>query len=279
MSNSQSIMPLQFLCPAIQRVVAPSPCPPSTSQPLAPAAHPLHALLQPILLTSRAASQKYHDRLSQLLAEENEPANDEEEYMCYAYQKDKTFEIDLQEEQDEDEVQERLKKLWLERMERREYVPRHVHAPLVRCSHTLVVYLTGSRSRYCCISSFSPCQGMTPPPPSTHSPNPQNRCRFRPPCRPRSQRNASVVRARRRRRHHRRPSRSRSASRPTWTSSRCGSSCAPWTARSGSATRTQPSPRRTARRRMTGTGCKPSARTSSNRCTSPHPPLMPGADS
>ncbi|KAI0773085.1 DNA replication regulator SLD3-domain-containing protein, partial [Trametes elegans] len=116
----QSIMPLQFLCHAIQRVVAPSPCPPSTSQPPAPAAHPLHALLQPILLTSRAASQKYHDRLSQLLAEENEPANDEEEYMCYAYQKDKTFEVDLQEEQDEDEVQERLKKLWLERMERRE---------------------------------------------------------------------------------------------------------------------------------------------------------------
>ncbi|KAI0324047.1 hypothetical protein GY45DRAFT_1263602 [Cubamyces sp. BRFM 1775] len=114
----QSIMQLQFLIPALLRVEHVSPSLPSTSQ--APPSHPLHTLLQPILLTSRASSQKYHGRISQLLAEEHEPDDQEDEYMWYAYGKDKTTEVELQEGQDEYEVHDRLKKAWLERMERRE---------------------------------------------------------------------------------------------------------------------------------------------------------------
>ncbi|KAI0631392.1 DNA replication regulator SLD3-domain-containing protein [Trametes polyzona] len=111
----QSIMPLQLLLPALLRVAHSSP---STSQ--TPSAHPLHSLLQPILLTSRASSQKYHNRISQLLAEEAEPADAEEEYMWFAYQKDKTGDAEPREGEDEDEAHERLKHAWLERMERRE---------------------------------------------------------------------------------------------------------------------------------------------------------------
>ncbi|KAH9895650.1 DNA replication regulator SLD3-domain-containing protein [Cubamyces lactineus] len=114
----QSIMQLQFLIPALLRVEHASPSLPSTSQ--APPSHPLHTLLQPILLTSRASSQKYHGRISQLLAEEHEPDDQEEEYMWYAYQKDKTVDVEVQEGQDEYDLYERLKKAWLERMERRE---------------------------------------------------------------------------------------------------------------------------------------------------------------
>ncbi|KAI0354521.1 hypothetical protein OH77DRAFT_1481911 [Trametes cingulata] len=114
----QSIMPLQFLIPALLRV-AKAPSSPSTSQ--SPTVHPLHALLKPILLTSRASSQKYHTRISQFLAEETDPADTEEEYICYAYQKDKLADADeARDGEDEDEAQERLKHAWLERMERRE---------------------------------------------------------------------------------------------------------------------------------------------------------------
>lgn len=94
--------------------------------------HPLHSLLQPILLTSRASSQKYHTRISQVLSEENDAADAEEEYMWSAYHKDKTSDVDIPEEQDEDEAHERLKHAWLERMERREYVPHVLRATNTR---------------------------------------------------------------------------------------------------------------------------------------------------
>ncbi|EIW52549.1 uncharacterized protein TRAVEDRAFT_174632, partial [Trametes versicolor FP-101664 SS1] len=112
----QSIMPLPFLLPAMLRVAHASA---STSD--TPMTHPLHSLLQPILLTSRASSQKYHTRISQVLTEENDAADAEEEYMWSAYHKDKTSDADIPEGQDEDEAHdERLKHAWLERMERRE---------------------------------------------------------------------------------------------------------------------------------------------------------------
>ncbi|CDO76856.1 hypothetical protein BN946_scf185033.g53 [Trametes cinnabarina] len=113
-------MPLQFLIPALLRVVHASPTSPSGSRASMP--NPLDTLLQPFLLTSRASSQKYHSRIPHVLAEENDPADAEEEYMWYAYQKDKSADVEGQEEQDEYETQERLKSVWLERMERREYV-------------------------------------------------------------------------------------------------------------------------------------------------------------
>ena len=131
-------MPLRFLVPALTRVSATatststltltsplSAKEASTSSP-SPGAHPLHTLLDSILLTSRAASQKYHARVRRLLLEENEPADSEEEYMWYAYHKDKigTDEQEsahaLSEEQAEYEAQERLKNVWLEKFERRE---------------------------------------------------------------------------------------------------------------------------------------------------------------
>lgn len=111
-------MPLQILVPALLRVTGSSSSP-STSQ--SPAAHPLHSLLKPILLTSRASAQKHHERIPRILAEENEPTDSEEEYLWYAYHKDKIGEDDQpQDGQDEYEAQERLKAAWLERFERRE---------------------------------------------------------------------------------------------------------------------------------------------------------------
>ncbi|KAI0643415.1 DNA replication regulator SLD3-domain-containing protein [Trametes meyenii] len=104
------------------RVELDSSSSPSTSQ--TPPPHPLHSLLKPVLLTSRASSQKYHSRIAQLLVEEDDPADAEEEYVWYAYHKDKIADTDAdaggQDGQDEHETHERLKVAWLERMERRE---------------------------------------------------------------------------------------------------------------------------------------------------------------
>ena len=124
-------MPLQFLIPAMLRVTtSTSPSSPNPSQQeherQPPTAHPLHALLSPVLLTSRATSQKYHTRIPQLFDEEKEPEGPEEEYIAYAYEKDKVPE----EESSEDfEAQDRIKVAWLEKYERREYVPPRVFAP------------------------------------------------------------------------------------------------------------------------------------------------------
>ncbi|OSC99627.1 hypothetical protein PYCCODRAFT_1394935 [Trametes coccinea BRFM310] len=114
----QSIMPLRFLVPALLRVAYALPASPSISHTSMP--HPLHMLLQTILLTSRASAQKYHSRISQLLAEETEPTDAEEEYMWYAYHKDKSADVEMPEGQDEYETHERLKADWLEKMEHRE---------------------------------------------------------------------------------------------------------------------------------------------------------------
>lgn len=126
----QSIMPLQFLIPALLRATSASG-PAATPSPQEQVAglhdhHPLHSLLQPILLASRAASQKYHTRIPGVISEEGEPADPEEEYVWYAYHKDKVGEDERERQadgQDEYEAQERLKHAWLEKYERREYVP------------------------------------------------------------------------------------------------------------------------------------------------------------
>ena len=95
------------------------------------AAHPLHALLAPVLRTSRAAAQKYHTRIPQLFAEESPPEGPEEEFIVYAYEKDKVPEEEHHPPAAEDgagagaddfDTQERIKALWLEKFERREYV-------------------------------------------------------------------------------------------------------------------------------------------------------------
>ncbi|KAI0700226.1 DNA replication regulator SLD3-domain-containing protein [Cerioporus squamosus] len=146
----QSIMPLQFLIRALMRVSAtaaspsPSPSEAEASAP-SPAAHPLHSLLKPILLTSRAASQKYQTRIRRLLLEENEPADPEEEYMWYAYHKDKIGSDDQQEhgqdqtQEAEYEAHERLKNSWLEKFERRE-------VQIQILLHLLLLSLPGERA-------------------------------------------------------------------------------------------------------------------------------------
>ncbi|KAI1793673.1 DNA replication regulator SLD3-domain-containing protein [Ganoderma leucocontextum] len=111
-------MPLQFLMHALLRATSASDPAATTSQQVA--GHPLHSLLQPVLLTSRAVSHKYHTRIPSIISEESEPADPEEEYVWYAYHKDKVGEDERQEGQDDYEAQERLKNAWLEKYERRE---------------------------------------------------------------------------------------------------------------------------------------------------------------
>ena len=134
LSPPKSIMPLQFLIPALLRATsAPGPAAAASSpqeheqerEPRQVAGHPLHSLLRPILLASRAASHKYHTRIPGVISEEGEPADPEEEYVWYAYHKDKVGEDERERPaggQDEYEAQERLKRAWLEKYERREYV-------------------------------------------------------------------------------------------------------------------------------------------------------------
>ncbi|KAM5545732.1 hypothetical protein V8D89_000770 [Ganoderma adspersum] len=113
-------MPLQFLIPALLRATSASDPAATPSQQEQVAGHPLHSLLQPVLLASRAASHKYHTRIPGVISEEGEPADPEEEYVWYAYHKDKVGEDERQDGQGEYEAQERLKHAWLEKYERRE---------------------------------------------------------------------------------------------------------------------------------------------------------------
>ncbi|RDX44496.1 hypothetical protein OH76DRAFT_1095240 [Lentinus brumalis] len=170
-------MPLHFLIPALLRVSAtaqlPSPRPAEAST-SSPAAHPLHSLLKPILLTSRAASQKYHARIRRLLLEENEPADSEEEYLWYAYHKDK---IGGEDEQDGGQNQatdkdaeyashERLKNSWLEKFERRE-------VQIQILLHLLLLSLPGERA-----AAPAPAEAESLPlPPSLSPKKPKKRKR------------------------------------------------------------------------------------------------------
>ncbi|KAG9223866.1 hypothetical protein CCMSSC00406_0007728 [Pleurotus cornucopiae] len=104
----ESIVPLEFLIPAIQRVQVAS----TSTQ------HPLHALLEPLLLTPRSVRNKYHIDLSQILADSGGAGEIEETMMWYVlnYEKfDHTTESD-----DEARASDTWRKSWLTRMERRE---------------------------------------------------------------------------------------------------------------------------------------------------------------
>ncbi|KAF7430645.1 hypothetical protein PC9H_006354 [Pleurotus ostreatus] len=106
----ESIVPLEFLIPAIQRVQVAS----TSTQ------HPLHALLEPLLLTPRSVRNKYHVELSQILTDNGGAGEIEETTMWYVlnYEKfDHTTGSD-----DEARASDTWRKSWLTRMERREYV-------------------------------------------------------------------------------------------------------------------------------------------------------------
>ncbi|KAL5493059.1 hypothetical protein ACEPAI_4507 [Sanghuangporus weigelae] len=77
--------------------------------------HPLHSLLEPILLSTRAASDKYRTELVQILADGGGAGEQEEMMMWYAWEYEKA-------ENGEDGTinEEKWRKAWLERLERRE---------------------------------------------------------------------------------------------------------------------------------------------------------------
>ncbi|KAL5536204.1 hypothetical protein ACEPAF_25 [Sanghuangporus sanghuang] len=77
--------------------------------------HPLHSLLEPILLSTRAASDKYRTELVQILADGGGAGEQEEMMMWYTWEYEKT-------ENGEDGTidEEKWRKAWLERLERRE---------------------------------------------------------------------------------------------------------------------------------------------------------------
>lgn len=98
-------MPLALFVPSLLRIASAAP---STSS---QEAHPLHALLEPLLLTTRLSAAKYHTELPQILAQGGGGGEQEETMMWYAYGYEKTDDV-----VDDDEIQRR----WLERLERRE---------------------------------------------------------------------------------------------------------------------------------------------------------------
>ncbi|EIW74304.1 hypothetical protein CONPUDRAFT_160342 [Coniophora puteana RWD-64-598 SS2] len=114
----ESIMPLELLVPSLQRVrVA------STSDPDAP--HPLHGLLEPLLLSVRASSSKYHVDLPEILASNGGAGEVEETMMWFALNHEKIDSVDDKVEasaNSEDAVllEDKWRSGWLQRLERRE---------------------------------------------------------------------------------------------------------------------------------------------------------------
>ncbi|KAK7049733.1 hypothetical protein VNI00_005764 [Paramarasmius palmivorus] len=113
-------MPLNFLVPALKRVNVAS----GSSQPDSPQPHPLHALLDPLLHTPRSAANKYNVELPRILSDGGGAGEIEETMMWYvlSYEKgDKEYEAIRDTSADggiwEDE---KWRKAWLQRLERRE---------------------------------------------------------------------------------------------------------------------------------------------------------------
>ena len=116
-------MPLHFLVPSLVRVnVA------STSQPVHTTPHPLHALLDQLLLSVRSSFNKYHVELPQILSDGGGAGEMEETMMWFAvtYEKrddnDGRSRLNNATQAEGPWVDDAWRKKWLERMERREYV-------------------------------------------------------------------------------------------------------------------------------------------------------------
>lgn len=117
-------MPLRLLVPCLLRVKDAS----LSHSSISTSSHPLHALLEPLLLTGRSVTNKYHVELPRILSNGGGAGEIEETIMWYVL----NYEI-----ADSDEVRTRpnysghaegpwvddeWRKGWLERMERRESV-------------------------------------------------------------------------------------------------------------------------------------------------------------
>ncbi|KAG1716765.1 hypothetical protein ID866_363 [Astraeus odoratus] len=111
----ESIMPLALFVPSIHRV---------QDQTLSSShsSHPLHTLLDPLLLSTRSSSTKYHVELPQILANNGGAGEIEETMMWFALNYEKVG-SDEGSDNNEDAVmiEEKWKNAWLERLERREY--------------------------------------------------------------------------------------------------------------------------------------------------------------
>ncbi|KAI5888820.1 uncharacterized protein SCHCODRAFT_02602164 [Schizophyllum commune H4-8] len=78
----ESIMPLHGFLHALRRITYASPDDNNTP-------HPLHALIEPLLLTARSAAHKYHTELTAILAEGGGAGEAEEAMMWFAYEHEK----------------------------------------------------------------------------------------------------------------------------------------------------------------------------------------------
>lgn len=110
-------MPLSLFVPAIAGASA-TLSPPSSSP---SSLHPLHALLDPLIMPPRAASNKYYVDLPQILADGGGAGEIEENMMWFALSFEKTEGLGQGGEgEPEPWRDEQWRKTWLERMERRE---------------------------------------------------------------------------------------------------------------------------------------------------------------
>ena len=105
---AQSFNPLSHLITSLKRVSS------STTESGRDSVHLLHTLLEPLLLSTRAATDKYHTELVQILENGEGGGGPEEAMMWYAWEHEKT-ETDGMDEST-------WRKQWLERLEHREYV-------------------------------------------------------------------------------------------------------------------------------------------------------------
>ncbi|KIJ19551.1 hypothetical protein PAXINDRAFT_108956 [Paxillus involutus ATCC 200175] len=113
----ESIMPLHLLVPSLRRVQ-------DVPSRALDAPHPLHALLDPLLLSARSSAAKYHVELPQILADNGGAGEAEESMMWFAsnYEKMGSDEEEAEDAHSEDTVmmEEKSRNKWLERLERRE---------------------------------------------------------------------------------------------------------------------------------------------------------------
>ncbi|KAG2337259.1 hypothetical protein BDR05DRAFT_1005205 [Suillus weaverae] len=109
-----SIMPLSVFIPSLLRVRATPDL--AEDQP-----HPLHTFIEPLLLSVRAAANKYHNELPQILADGGGAGEAEESMMWYALGYEK---VDASSEylnrEDNAMLEDKWRSGWLERMEQRE---------------------------------------------------------------------------------------------------------------------------------------------------------------
>ncbi|KAL1715115.1 hypothetical protein EV715DRAFT_208119 [Schizophyllum commune] len=120
----ESIMPLHGFVHALRRITYTSPN--DTNAP-----HPLHALIEPLLLTARSAAHKYHTELTAILAEGGGAGEAEEAMMWFAYEHEKheaassaSGQPSSSQQSNDPETNEdadaQWQARWLNRMERRE---------------------------------------------------------------------------------------------------------------------------------------------------------------